>query len=65
MSVAATRRSSRVRPSAGDDVVVEALEDGELRVRRSAITFEVAFGALTGAYPPGYLDRSDEEDARR
>ena len=50
---------------AGDDVVVEALHDGEVRLRRGALTFEDAFGALTGAYPPGYLDDLDEEDARR
>jgi antitoxin component of MazEF toxin-antitoxin module len=50
---------------AGDEVVVEAVDDGELRVRRGALTFEAAFGALTGTYPPGYLDRLDEEDARR
>jgi bifunctional DNA-binding transcriptional regulator/antitoxin component of YhaV-PrlF toxin-antitoxin module len=49
--------------NAGDEV--ESLDDGELRVRRGALTFEAAFGALTGTYPPGYLDRLDEEDARR
>jgi len=49
----------------GDRVIVEALEDGELRVRRGAITFESAFGALTGTYPPGYLERLDAEDERR
>jgi AbrB family looped-hinge helix DNA binding protein len=51
--------------TAGDDVVIEALEDGELRVRRGAVTFDGAFGALTGAYPPDYLERLDEEDAQR
>jgi bifunctional DNA-binding transcriptional regulator/antitoxin component of YhaV-PrlF toxin-antitoxin module len=50
---------------AGDQVVVEALEPGELRVRRGATTFESAFGALTGAYPPGYLERLDAEDEQR
>jgi AbrB family looped-hinge helix DNA binding protein len=50
---------------AGDEVVVEALEDGELRVRRGALTFDTAFGALTGAYPPGYLERLDEEEEQR
>ncbi len=50
---------------AGDQVVVEALADGELRIRRDAFTFESAFGALTGTYPPGYLDRLDEEDDQR
>jgi hypothetical protein len=46
-------------------VVVEALEEGELRVRRGAVSFERAFGALTGAYPVGYLERLDREDAER
>lgn len=50
---------------AGDEVVFEVLEDGELRVRRGAPTFEDAFGALTGAYPPGYLAQLDAEDAQR
>jgi AbrB family looped-hinge helix DNA binding protein len=50
---------------AGEQVVVETLGDGELRVRRSALTFENAFGALTGSYPPGYLARLDAEDAQR
>ena len=49
----------------GDQVIVEPLEDGELRVRRGAITFESAFGVLTGTYPPGYLERLDAEDERR
>jgi AbrB family looped-hinge helix DNA binding protein len=51
--------------NAGDQVVIEALEDGELRIRRGAPTFESAFGALTGAYPPGYLDALDEDDEKR
>jgi AbrB family looped-hinge helix DNA binding protein len=50
---------------AGDQVVVEALEEGELRVRRGQLGFERAFGALTGTYPPGYLERLDREDAER
>jgi AbrB family looped-hinge helix DNA binding protein len=50
---------------AGDEVVVEALEDGELLIRRGALTFDSAFGVLTGAYPPGYLDKLDEEDEQR
>jgi AbrB family looped-hinge helix DNA binding protein len=50
---------------AGDQVVVEALEEGELRIRRGEHTFEGAFGALTGAYPPGYLEQLDREDAAR
>jgi antitoxin component of MazEF toxin-antitoxin module len=49
----------------GDDVVVEALDDGELLVRRRTAGFETAFGALTGAYPPDYLARLDREDAER
>jgi len=50
---------------AGEAVTVEPAGDGELLVRRAAVTFEGAFGALTGAYPPGYLDQLDAEDARR
>lgn len=50
---------------AGDQVVVEALEEGELRVRHGAVSFESAFGALTGTYPLGYLERLDREDAER
>ncbi|MCC6223321.1 MAG: AbrB/MazE/SpoVT family DNA-binding domain-containing protein [Thermoleophilia bacterium] len=51
--------------NAGDQVVIEALEDGELRVRRGTVSFERAFGALTGTYPPGYLEQLDREDAER
>jgi bifunctional DNA-binding transcriptional regulator/antitoxin component of YhaV-PrlF toxin-antitoxin module len=50
---------------AGDEVLVEALEEGELRVRRGAPSFEDAFGALTGVYPPGYLADLDAEEAQR
>ena len=50
---------------AGDSVVVEALEEGELRIRRGELNFERAFGALTGTYPAGYLERLDREDAER
>jgi len=50
---------------AGDQVVVEALEKGELRIRRGALSFERAFGALTGTYPDGYLEQLDREDAER
>lgn len=50
---------------AGDQVVVEALEEGELRVRRGESGFENAFGVLTGVYPPGYLEQLDGEDAER
>ena len=50
---------------AGDEVVVEALEEGELLIRRDAVTFDRAFGTLTGTYPSGYLDTLDEEDEQR
>src|ERR671931_594408 len=36
---------------AGDQVVVEALEEGELRIRRGELGFERAFGALNGNDP--------------
>ena len=50
----------------GDQVLIEALEDGELRIRRGALDeFDAAFGALTGVYPPGYLERLDAEDEQR
>lgn len=49
----------------GERVTIEGVGDGELRVRRSALSFEGAFGVLTGMYPPGYLDRIDAEDAQR
>ena len=54
---------ARMRP--GDDVVVEAVDEGELRVRGAALSFDDAFGALTGQYPRGYLERLDAEDAER
>jgi bifunctional DNA-binding transcriptional regulator/antitoxin component of YhaV-PrlF toxin-antitoxin module len=50
---------------AGEAVTVEPAGDGELRVRRAALAFEDAFGALTGEYPRGYLKRLDREDAGR
>jgi AbrB family looped-hinge helix DNA binding protein len=50
---------------AGDQVVVEALDQGELRIRRGELGFEKAFGALSGSYPPGYLEQLDREDAER
>ena len=50
---------------AGDQVVVEALQEGELRIRRGHMNFESAFGALTGTYELGYLKRLDDEDERR
>jgi AbrB family looped-hinge helix DNA binding protein len=49
----------------GDQVIVEALAEGELRIRRGAASFDSAFGALTGTYPPGYLDQLDAEDQQR
>jgi AbrB family looped-hinge helix DNA binding protein len=49
----------------GDQVIVEALDEGELRIRRGAASFDNAFGALTGTYPPGYLDQLDAEDQQR
>lgn len=50
---------------AGDAVVVEPVGDGELRVRRSALSFESAFGALSGSYPAGYLAQLDAEERER
>jgi bifunctional DNA-binding transcriptional regulator/antitoxin component of YhaV-PrlF toxin-antitoxin module len=50
---------------AGDQVVIEALDEGEVRIRRGALTFESAFGALTGTYPPGYLEQLDAQDEQR
>jgi bifunctional DNA-binding transcriptional regulator/antitoxin component of YhaV-PrlF toxin-antitoxin module len=50
---------------AGDGVVIEPVGDGELRVRRDALTFDSAFGALTGVYPPGYLEQLDREERER
>jgi AbrB family looped-hinge helix DNA binding protein len=47
---------------AGDEVVIEAMAEGELCVRRSAVSFDSAFGALTGTYHPGYLEQLDAED---
>ena len=48
---------------AGEAVTVEPAGDGELRVRRSAMTFDGALGVLTGTYPAGYLETLDAEDA--
>lgn len=50
---------------AGERVVVEPSGEGELRVRRAVLRFEDAFGALTGTYPPDYLERLDAEDEKR
>jgi AbrB family looped-hinge helix DNA binding protein len=49
----------------GDQVLVEVLHEGELRIRRDALSFDGAFGAMTGSYPPGYLERLDTEDEQR
>lgn len=51
--------------NAGDQVVIEALGEGEVRIRRGAVSFENAFGVLTGSYPPGHLERLDAEDEER
>jgi bifunctional DNA-binding transcriptional regulator/antitoxin component of YhaV-PrlF toxin-antitoxin module len=50
---------------AGDQVAIEPLREGELRVRRGAPRFDEAFGVLTGVYPPGYLAQLDAEDEQR
>jgi AbrB family looped-hinge helix DNA binding protein len=50
---------------AGEAVTIEPVGDGELRVRRAALTFDDAFGVLTGLYPAGYLAHLDTEDAQR
>jgi len=50
---------------AGDQVIVEPVGDGELRVRRAVLGFNDAFGALSGRYPAGYLERLDAEDEQR
>jgi antitoxin component of MazEF toxin-antitoxin module len=50
----------------GDQVRIEALDDGELRIHRHGKhSFDDAFGALTGVYPPGYLEQLDAEDEQR
>jgi AbrB family looped-hinge helix DNA binding protein len=49
----------------GDEVVIEAIDEGEVRVSRPKVTFDSAFGALTGTYPVGYLEQLDAEDQQR
>jgi len=49
----------------GEQVRIEPAGDGELRIRRASVAFEDAFGALTGTYPPGYLEELDAEDEQR
>ena len=51
--------------SAGDEVLVDVLDAGELRVRRGTRDMADGFGVLTGVYPPDYLARLDEEDESR
>jgi AbrB family looped-hinge helix DNA binding protein len=50
---------------AGEAVTVEPVGDGEVRIRRAALSFDDAFGVLTGVYPVGYLEQLDAEDAER
>lgn len=59
----ATLQEAGLNP--GDQVLVEALDDGELRIRRGEHSFEDAFGALTDVFPPGYLEQLDAEDEQR
>jgi len=49
----------------GERVTVEPAGEGELRIRRAALSFDDAFGALTGTYPTGYLEQLDAEDEQR
>jgi bifunctional DNA-binding transcriptional regulator/antitoxin component of YhaV-PrlF toxin-antitoxin module len=49
----------------GDRVVIEAVGEGELRIRRAVLTLDGAFGALTGTYHAGYLDGLDAADRER
>jgi AbrB family looped-hinge helix DNA binding protein len=49
----------------GEEVLVEPVKDGELRIRRGALSFTDAFGALTDVYPSDYLERLDAEDEQR
>jgi bifunctional DNA-binding transcriptional regulator/antitoxin component of YhaV-PrlF toxin-antitoxin module len=49
----------------GERVVVEPVGDGELRIRRASVTFESAFGTLTGVFGERYLERLDAEDRER
>lgn len=50
---------------AGDPVTIDAASPGEVRIRRSGLTFNDAFGILAGTYPPGYMEQLDADEARR
>jgi AbrB family looped-hinge helix DNA binding protein len=49
----------------GERVTVDPTGEGELRIRRAALSFDDAFGVLTGTYPAGYLEQLDAEDEQR
>ena len=49
----------------GERVTVEPLGDGELLIRRATLSFDDAFGVLTGTYRPGYLEQLDAEETER
>jgi hypothetical protein len=49
----------------GDRVIVEPVGDGELRIRRAAVSFDSAFGALTGVYAAGHVEPLDAADPER
>ena len=49
----------------GDQMDVEVVGAGELRLRRTDLAFERAFGVLTGTYARGGLERLDREDEDR
>lgn len=60
-----TRALAEAGLRSGDEVVVDVLHDGELRIRRGSLGFDDAFGALSGVYPAGYLERLDADDEQR
>lgn len=48
---------------AGDEVRVDVMGDGEILVYRASLDrMEAAFGAMTGLWPPDFLERLDAED---